>query len=125
MVPGMVKEMLRDLVPLVAEEGFDVDGMDVPDLGALQRAMDRAVERRSMELFSSVGPTRVIASATLRLVVGAVVAGDTVLAGTVLNRVQPGSSDNAVAAVGSCIGVALGLLDDWMSGQDLAVLNRL
>jgi len=116
MVPGMVKEMLRDLVPLVVEGGIDVDGMDVPDLGALQRATDRAVDRRSMELFSPVGPTCVIAVATLRWVVGAVVAGDTVLAGTVLARLRPEAPDNAVATVGSCIGVALELLDDWMPG---------
>jgi len=32
MVPGMAREMLRDLAPLLAEEGIDVDGIDVPDL---------------------------------------------------------------------------------------------
>ena len=78
-----------------------------------------------MELFSPVGPTCVIAVATLRLVVGAVAAGDTVLAGTVLNRVQPEPLDNAVATVGNCIGIAFRLLDGWMSGQDLAVPTRL
>ena len=112
MVPGMAKEMLRDLAPLVAEKGIDVDGIDGSDLGAV----DRAVDRRSMELFSPVGPTCVIAVATLRLVVGAVVAGDTVLAGTVLARLRPEAPVNAVATVGSCIGVALELLDDWMPG---------
>ena len=91
-----------------------MDGIDVPDLETLQRAMDRAVERRNMELFSPVGPTRDIAVATLRLVVEAV------LAGTVLDQVQPESPDNAVATFGSCIDIALGLLDDWISGQDPA-----
>src|SRR5665647_393396 len=118
MVPGMAQEMLRDLAPILAEEGIDVDNIDVPDLETLQRAMNHAVERRNMELFSPVGPTRDIASATLRLVVEAVLAGDTVLAGTLLDQVQPESPDNTVATVASCIGIALGLLDDWMSGQD-------
>jgi len=118
MVPGMAQEMLRDLAPILAEEGIDVDNIDVPDLETLQRAMNHAVERRNMELFSPVGPTRDIASATLRLVVEAVLAGDTVLAGTLLDQVQPESPDNTAATVASCIGIALGLLDDWMSGQD-------
>jgi hypothetical protein len=69
-------------------------------------------------LFSPVGPTRDIAVATLRLTVQAVLDGDTVLAGTLLDQVQPESPDNAVATVASCIGIALGLLDDWMSGQE-------
>ncbi len=118
MVPGMAQELLRDLAPLLAEEGIDVDNIDVPDLETLQRAMNHAVERRNLELFSPVGPTRDIAVATLRLVVAAVLAGDSVLAGTVLDQVQPESPDNSVATVASCIGIALGLLDDWMSGPN-------
>lgn len=125
MVPGMAQEMLRDLAPLLAEEGIDVDNIDVPDLEALQRAMNRAVERRNMELFSPVGPTRDIALATLRLAVEAILAGDTVLAGTLLDQVQPESPDNTVATVASCIGITLGLLDDWMSGQDPTAPTRL
>jgi hypothetical protein len=118
MAPGMAQEMLRDLAPLLAEEGIDVDNIDVPDMETLQRAMNRAVERRNMELFSPVGPTRDIAVATLRLTVQAVLDGDTVLAVTLLDQVQPESPDNTVATVASCIGIALGLLDDWMSGQE-------
>lgn len=41
---------------------------------------------------------------------------DTALAGTLLDQVRPESPDNSVATVASCIGVALGLLDDWLSG---------
>jgi hypothetical protein len=114
--PGMAKEMLRDMAPLLAEEGIDLD--NVPDLETLNRAMARAVERRNLELFSPVGVTRDIAVATLRPVVAAVLDGDTVLAATLLDQVEPESPDNSVATVASCIGIALGLLDDWMSGQD-------
>jgi hypothetical protein len=112
----MAKEMLRDMAPLLAEEGIDLD--NVPDLETLNRAMARAVERRNLELFSPVGATRDIAVATLRLVVAAVLDGDTVLAAALLDQVQPESPDNSVATVASCIGITLGLLDDWMSGQD-------
>jgi hypothetical protein len=51
--PGMAQEMLREMAPLLAEEGIDLD--NVPDLETLNRAMARAVERRNLELFSPVG----------------------------------------------------------------------
>lgn len=79
--------------------------------------MNRAVERRNMQLFTPVGPNHDIAAATQRLVAQAILAGDTVLTGALLVQVQPESPDNSVATVASCIGIALGLLDDWLSGQ--------
>jgi hypothetical protein len=115
--PGLANEMLRELAPLLAEEGIDVDNIDIPDLDTLQRALHRAVERRNLELFSPVGQTRDIALITLRLVVEAILDGDTILAGTLLDQVQPESPDNSTATVASCIGIALGLLDNWMCGQ--------
>lgn len=115
--PGLAQETLRELAPLLAEEGIDVDNIDVPDMDTLQRALNRAVERHNMQLFSPVGPSRDVALATLRLVVEAILDGDTKLAGALLEQVQPESPDNTVATVSSCIGIALGLLDEWLSGQ--------
>ena len=115
--PGLANEMLRELAPLLAEEGIDVDNIDIPDLDTLQHALNRAVERRNLELFSPLGQTRDIALVTLRLVVEAILDGDTLLAATLLDQVQPESPDNSTATVASCIGIALGLLDHWMSGQ--------
>jgi hypothetical protein len=115
--PGIANEMLRDLAPLLAEEGIDVDNIDVPDMETLQRAMNRAVERRNLELFSPVGKTRDVALTTLRLVVRAVLDGDTTRAAALLDQVQPESPDDSVATVASCIGIALSLLDDWLAGQ--------
>jgi hypothetical protein len=57
--PGMANEMLREMAPLLAEEGIDVD--NVPDIETLQRAMNRAVERHNMTLFTPVGDTREVA----------------------------------------------------------------
>jgi hypothetical protein len=37
--PGLANEMLRELAPLLAEEGIDVDNIDIPDLDTLQRAL--------------------------------------------------------------------------------------
>ena len=112
--PGLVDETLRELAPLLAEDGIDVDNLEVADLPMLQRALNRVVERRNLELFSPIGATREIAVVHLRRVVEAILTDDTRLAGELLDQVQPESPDNTVATVAGCIGVALGLLDDWL-----------
>ena len=116
--PGMADEMLRELAPLLAEEGIDLSRDDPPDLETLQAALNRAVERRNLELFSPVGATRQIAVEALHSVVDAILAGDSRTAGKVLEQVQPESPDNTVATVSSCIGIALGLLDDALTRPD-------
>lgn len=116
--PGVADALMEELAPLLAEEGIDLAALNAPDLETLQQAMNRAVERRNMALFTPVGPTREIAVVTLRLIVEAISDGDTALAGAILDQVQPESPDNEVATVASCIGIALGLLDDWLSGRD-------
>jgi len=44
--PGLANDTLAELAPLLAEEGIDVDNIDVPDLETLQAAMNRTVERK-------------------------------------------------------------------------------
>jgi hypothetical protein len=121
--PGMANELLRELAPLLAEEGIDVD--NIPDIETLQRAMNRAVERRNMTLFTPVGDTRDLAAATLRLVVEALAEDDTTLAASILDQVQPESPDNSAPTVSACMGMALGLLDDWLGGHDSATPPQL
>jgi hypothetical protein len=116
--PGIAKETLRELAPLLAGEGIDVDNIDVPDLDTLQAAMHRAVERHNMTRFTPVGHARDLVVTTLRLVIEALATGDTALAAAILEQVQPESPDNTAATVAGCIGVALGLLDDWLTGND-------
>ena len=129
--PGMAQELLRELAPLLAEEGIDVDNIDVPDLQTLQRAMNRAMERHNMSLFTPVGQPRELAAVTLRLVAEAIADGDTQLAAAVLDQAQPESPDGSAPTVAACTGLALGLLDQWMAGHDtdapagLAVTTRL
>ena len=123
--PGVAQQTLRELAPLLAEEGIDVDNIEVPDLEALQRALDRAVERHNMALFTPVGPARQHAVATLRQVIGALAEDNTTLAVAILEHVQPESPDNTIATVSACIGVALGLLDDWLSGRSQHAPTRL
>jgi hypothetical protein len=43
------------MAPLLAEEGIDVDNIDVPDLDTLQQAMNRAIERQNMVRFTQSG----------------------------------------------------------------------
>jgi hypothetical protein len=116
--PGIAPELLRELAPLLAEEGIDVDNIDVPDLDTLQAAMSRAVERHNMARFTPVGQARELAVTTLRQAIEAIADGDTALAGSILTHAQPDSPDNTVATVAGCIGLALGLLDDWLTGND-------
>jgi hypothetical protein len=116
--PGIAKEMLRELGPLLAEEGIDVDNIDVPDLDTLQAAMNRAVERHNMTRFTAVGHARDLVITTLRLAVEAITEGDSTAAAAILEQVQPESPDHTVATVAGCIGVTLGLLDTWLSGAD-------
>ena len=92
--------------------------IDVPDLDTLQAAMKRAVERHNMTRFTPVGHARDLAVTTLRLVIEALADGDTTLAAAILEQVQPDSPDNTAPTVAACIGVALGLLDNWLSGSD-------
>jgi len=123
--PGIAKETLRELAPLLAEEGIDVDNIDVPDLDSLQAAMNRAVERHNMTRFTPVGQARELVVTTLRQVIEAVADSDTALAGSILAQVQPESPDNTVATVAGCIGLALSLLDDWLTGNDPHAPNTL
>lgn len=82
--PGLARETLRELAPLLAEEGINVDDIDVPDLGTLQAAMTRAVERHNMTRFTPVGHARDLAVTTLRLAIEALAGGDTTLAAAIL-----------------------------------------
>ncbi len=116
--PGLAGDMLRELAPLLAEEGIDLDGVDVPDLQTVQAAMNRAVERLNMTRFTPVGQARDLAVAALRQAVEALTEDDTEQATAVLEQVQPESPGDRAATVSGCIGVALGLLDDWLAGDE-------
>ena len=104
------------------KKGIGLSGDDPPDLATLQAALNRAVERRNLELFSPVGATRQIAVDALHRVVDAVLAGDSAAAGRLLEQIQPESPDNTVATVSSCIGIALGLLDDTLTASSAPIV---
>ena len=68
-------------------------------MDTLQHALNRAVERRNMALFTPVGQARELAAVTLRLAVEAITDGDTTLAAAILDQAQPESPDNSAATV--------------------------
>jgi hypothetical protein len=68
--------------------------------------------------FTPVGHARDLAVTTLRQVIQALAGNDTTRAAAILARVQPESPGNTEPTVAACIGVALGLLDNWLSGTD-------
>jgi hypothetical protein len=113
----LADQMLRELAPLLAEEGIDLDNPDTLDPQVLQQALNQAVERRNLALFTPVGEARAMTVTTLRLVVEAIVEDNTALATAILEQVEPEPSDDSAASVAGCIGLALGLLDAWLSGQ--------
>ena len=129
--PGTANELLHELAPLLAEEGIDVNNIDGADLDTLQQALGRAIERRNMAMFTPVGHARELAAVTMRLAAEAIADGDTTLAAAILDQAQPESPDDSAATVAACTGLALGLLDQWLSGHDtsapddLAKLTRL
>ncbi len=116
--PGMADDLMREIAPLLAEDGIDLDDpASIPDQERLQRALDRAIERRNVALFTPVGEARSVALTTLRLYVEAIASDQAELAGAILATAQPEPADDSVASVAGMIGVALDLLDTILSGR--------
>jgi hypothetical protein len=111
--PGMANELMRELAPLLAEDGIDIDNIEVDDMGTLQAALNRAIERHNMARFTPAGQARAYAFTTLRLAVEAIDDEDTNLAAAILESVPPESPEGK-ATVAGCIGAALDLLDNWL-----------
>lgn len=115
--PGMADELMRELAPLLAEDGIDLEH-PAADIETLQAALDRAVERRNMQLFTPVGPARDDAVAILGLVVTYIDKDQPERAAEVLDRVPSEATEVKPASVAHCIGLALGLLDTWLGSRD-------
>ncbi|WP_433626377.1 hypothetical protein [Nocardia sp. CA-120079] len=115
--PGMAQETMRELAPFLAEEGIDVDNIDVPDMETLNAAFARAVERHNMIQSTPVGAARDNTLATLRAVITALTDGDDATATELLDAIPPTATSPDGAIVSGTIGVGAGLLDDWLSGR--------
>jgi hypothetical protein len=116
--PGLADDLLHELAPLLAEAGIDVDQLDTIEPQVLQAAMNAAIERLNVMRFTPEGAARAQAVTALRLAVEAIEQNNTALAASILDQVVPESPDESAATVSGCIGVALGLLDRWLPGDD-------
>jgi hypothetical protein len=124
--PGMADDLMKELAPLLAEDGIDLAGGIVPDMAVLQAAMNRAIERKNMEMSTPVGKARELTVAALRSVVALLVAGDNAEAWATLDRlVVPASADGSKATVAASMGVACGRLDEVLAGRDEAAPSGL
>lgn len=118
--PGMAAEMMRELSPLLAEEGIDLDHLEANvDLDVVNAALARATERRNMELFTPVGEQRAMALTVHRLISEALAEGSVDLARVVIDGIQPDPVGTMPSAA-QVIGVGLGILDQWHRDPALA-----
>ena len=110
----MADRTMLELAPFLAEDGIDLETAEL-DLEQLQHALDRAVAKRNLALFTPVGRTRELAVELLHRAVVALVERRPDDAITLLDQAVPESTDDSTAEVSSCIGTALRLLDTYLS----------
>jgi len=121
--PGMADEMMRELSPLLADEGIDLDNLGDVDLETMNAALTRASERYNLELFTPVGLRRQQALDVLRDFTTSLAEGDIGKALNVVAVVEPEPSDDH-PAIADVIGAGLGLLDTWYTENTVAVPAR-
>ena len=113
--PGMADELMRQLSPLLAAEGIDLDDPDADfDPDALNAAMARATEQHNLLLATPIGAQRAGALALLRRFTDAIADDDVALAQAISGSVGP-EPDGDAPAISHVIGVSLGLLDTWFA----------
>lgn len=119
--PDMAQEFLRELAPLLASEGVDLDapegleGLTEEDFNA---ALNAATERYNMELHTPTGEDRLAALEVLNSCAEAIGRGDTGLAGLIIATLHP-EGFGPWPAISHVIGVGLGQLDEWGRRADL------
>jgi len=111
--PGMAARMLREMAPLLAAEGIDLDQPSTFDTDTLNAALARATERSNLERFTPIGAARDDALALLRLVSEAISEGEDALAEAVIAGIESEPKAPGTASVAGVIGVGLGVLDEW------------
>lgn len=115
--PGMADEFMKQIEPLLAADGFDLNNQDQDvDLDDLDAAMGRAVERHNMELVTPVGDARILTVNVLREFVMAY--GNSQLEDTIFNRLRPDPTKHH-PSFSHLIGVATETLDTWYTDSSL------
>lgn len=120
--PGLAADLMRQLAPLLKEDGIDLDDLGNTDRDQLSAALDRATERHNLALFTPVGRYRELSLAVLRSFVTAVSDGDQPLARAVLNSV-PRDETAQMPAGSHVIGATAGLLDTLLSDRAFSAVR--
>ena len=120
--PGLAKDLLREMAPLLAEEGIDLDDPSTFDVSTINATLERIAERKNAETFTAVGPARDEAVHLLRLTSRYFAEEDLEGVELFLDGVDPDPADRDEASVAQVIGVALKLLDSWSSEPRAAAL---
>lgn len=117
--PGMADELMEEIGPLLAADGFDPADPN-PELGLddLNAAMSRAIERRNMELVTPVGQARTLTVNVLREFVMAFTGDDPRKSDRILARLRPDPTQQQ-PSFSHLMGVALESLDGWYVDQAL------
>lgn len=117
--PGSAQEALKELAPLLAAEGVDLDDPDADfDINQLNAALTRATERRNLEIATPIGEHRTRALAVLRTSGIAFADGRPDDAAALLGDIEPDETENRPSA-SHVIGAGLGALDTWFADPSL------
>lgn len=116
----MADELMREVAPLLAAEGIDVNDPDTFDIDTLNEALGRAVERRNFDLSVATGERLSYARTVLRITTEALADGLRQLAESLVWSIEPEPASPAKASVAQVIGVSLGLADTWHTDPALA-----
>ena len=121
--PGMAARFMRQISPLLAADGIDLDNLDDVDLDDLNAAMARAVERHNMELVTPFGDDLGRALNTLREIAQALHRDREAVAQQILGAI--GSTPTAQRpSAGHLSGATLDTLDTWYADDAFKVALR-
>lgn len=117
--PGLADKMLKEMAPLLAEDGIDLNDPSTFDMETLNAALARATERTNLQRFTPLGRTRANVLILLRLISEAISEDTPQLAEIVINGIEPEPAEQYKPSVAHVIGTSLGLLDLWHSDRKL------
>src|SRR5699024_3439298 len=121
--PGMAAETLRELAPLLAADGIDLDDLGDVGIEELDAAMARATERHNLDLFTPVGERQAQALGVLRRVSISIANDDQETARDTVQAVGRDPEEDTPSAA-QVTGAGLGLLDTWHSDPALAAASE-
>lgn len=123
--PGMASDMMQELAPLMAADGIDINDPNADfSIDEMNEAMQRAVDRRNLELMTPVGRDRKQALQVLVDFAVALESEGEASARAIMDSIEPEATAVRPAA-SHVMGAALGLIDSWFGNPAQAEGLRL